>query len=66
MDFKKEKKMQDTTGIPLLARALKNQEKIRVLEEQVRMLLEQHKNILEHFRDMAMAVTEINSGDSEE
>ena len=58
--------MQDTTGIPLLARVLKNQEKIRVLEEQVKGLLEAQKNILEQFREMIAAVTEISEESSEE
>lgn len=64
--LKKGEKMQDTPKIPLLARVLKNQEKIRVLEEQVKGLLEGHKRILEQFREMVVAVTEISEESSEE
>ena len=42
------------------------EDRVKDLEQLTKMLLEQHKNILEHLREMAKAVTEINSDHSEE
>tara|TARA_R110000824_G_scaffold11342_4_gene49505 strand:- start:1367 stop:1531 length:165 start_codon:yes stop_codon:yes gene_type:complete len=50
--------MQNTGEMPLLARTLKNQERIRVLEEQVNQLYKQHKNLLENVRELVEIIAE--------
>ena len=56
--IKKGEKMQSTQQTSPLDHRLKNQERIKALEEQVNQLYQQHQNLLQNVRELVEIIAE--------